>query len=137
MWYRSALAAIAACSALVQFNACAGSAPTRAVSPTRLDARLPTPGFCRILAEDPERFAPQQSCDDIEFQAPPGSTILFRPAGGARVAIMCYMSPALRSTIYSIDLFDVDTGEHIEVLMPVGGRPPTGGCKSALELRAR
>ncbi len=53
------------------------------------------------------------------------------------MAIVCYMSPAERSRIYGIDVFDIDTREHIEVLMPTGGQPPAGGCKSALELLAR
>ena len=104
------------------------------VSPTMLvipPAGLPGPGLCQVYDIRDIQSTPSQRCDGIEERVEPGSAILYRPTDGSRNAVVCYVSPAQRGLIYGADLFDIDTRQHIQVLIPRGGNPPEGGCPGA------
>ncbi len=95
----------------------------------RLDlsrSELPAPGLCRIVGQ------PARSCDRIELGAPYGSDILFRPTDGTRRIVVCRMSVSERGVIVGVDVFDIDTRRHLDVVQAYGEDPPIGGCLGAL-----
>jgi len=101
------------------------------VSPTQLEfsgREIPAPGLCRIG----ERGASQRTCDGIEFAAPPGSSVLYRPDDGSRRVVVCYLDLSDPGVIVGVDVFDIDTGRHIEVILSRKGPPWTGTCRAAL-----
>lgn len=123
--------------ALTAVSACGGqSRDIQSVSPTMLEippAGLPGPGLCQIYDIRDLQPGPSQRCEGLEDRVEPGSAILYRPDDGSRNAVVCYISPAQRGLIYGADLFDIDTRQHIQVLIPRGGDPPEGGCPGAYE----
>jgi len=120
---------------LAVITACGGqSRDIIPVSPTMLvipASGLPGPGLCQVY--DNVRATPSQRCDGLEQRVEPGSAILYRPKDGSRNVVVCYISPAERGLIYGADRFDIDTRQHVEVLIPRGGAAPKGGCPGAYE----
>lgn len=104
------------------------------ISPTMLvipPAGLPGPGLCQVYDARDIQAVPSQRCEGIEDRVEPGSAIIYRPTDGSRNVVICYVSPTERGLIYSADLFDIDTRQHIKVLIPIWGTPPNGGCPGA------
>ncbi|KPK00260.1 MAG: hypothetical protein AMS20_15220 [Gemmatimonas sp. SG8_28] len=101
------------------------------LAPVRLNiprSELPSPGLCRIVGSGLAR-----SCNDIEFAAEPGETIVFRPRDDSRRIVVCYMHRSNRNQIEGIDVFNMDTRDLIEVIQRRGDPPPPGGCQGALD----
>jgi hypothetical protein len=116
------------------FGGCGGGTGQPDVShlaPVRLDyprSEIPAPGLCRIVGVGLPR-----SCDGIEVAAQPGATILYRPRDRTRRVVACYLHRSNVGQIEGIDLFDLDTGDLIEVIQRQGDPPPPGGCQGALD----
>lgn len=130
---QSAVGLATAAIAVAMLAACGGQ-PREIVpvSPTMLvipSSGLPGPGLCQVY--DNLRATPSQRCDGLEQRVEPGSAILYRPKDGSRNVVVCYISPAERGLIYGADRFDIDTRQHVEVLIPRGGPAPEGGCPGA------
>jgi len=129
---------IPAATALAVAGACGGqTGEITPVSPTMLvipPAGLPGPGLCQVYDARDIQSTPSQRCDGIEDRVEPGSAILYRPADGSRNVVICYVSPSERGLIYSADLFNIDTREHVKVLIPRWGDPPEGGCPGAYKV---
>jgi hypothetical protein len=107
-----------------------GQEGTATLAPVRLEiprSELPSPGLCRIVERGLTR-----SCDDIEFAAQTGQTIVYRPRDGTRRVVVCYMHRSNIGQIEGIDVFDMDTRDLIEVVQRRGDPPPRGGCQGAL-----
>lgn len=95
---------------------------------------LPAPGLCRAWVSGlPTEAQPRpQGCRGIEYAAPLGSRILYRPDDGTRRVVVCYLSTSDPREIIGADLFDVDSGRLLEVLQHYGEEPSEGGCQGAL-----
>ena len=95
---------------------------------------LPPPGRCRAWVSGlPASAQPlSQGCDGIEYSAPPGSKIVYRPDDGTRRVVVCYLSPSEPRQIIGVDVFDMDSQRLLEVLQRYGEDPPEGGCMAAL-----
>lgn len=101
------------------------------LAPVRLDiprGEIPSPGLCRIVGRGLAR-----SCNDIEFAAQPGETIVYRPRDDTRRVVVCYMHRSNPNQIEGIDVFNMDTRDLIEVIQRRGDPPPPGGCQGALD----
>jgi hypothetical protein len=85
------------------------------ISATQED--LPSTGLCRVWI--PHEFEQPQvrTCKGIEFTAPEGSFILYRPRG-KRVVHLCGMSSGIHGVVDRIDAFDIDTMEEVAVILP-------------------
>ena len=90
---------------------------------------LPPPGLCRIYSSGSPSAV--RDCDDIEWDAEPRHTILYRPNDGSRHVVVCYMSDSERGRIDDVEVFDIDTRRFIQVIQR-HGEPPIGSCQGAL-----
>lgn len=108
--------------------ACAGG-PGPGASPVTLGERraaVPPPGLCRWY----EGGMPL-ACDGIEYAAPLGSQILYRPDDRSRTVLVCFLSTAEPRRIIGMDLFNLDSGNLIEVVQRYGDEPPAPTCRAA------
>jgi hypothetical protein len=133
MIHRATIRTLLAASVLGGLAACGARSgtDTPTVSPTQLEfsrREIPAPGLCRIG----ETGASQRTCDGIEFAAPPGSSVLYRPDDGSRRVVVCYLDVSDPGVIVGVDVFDIDTRRHIEVILSRKGPPWTGTCRAAL-----
>lgn len=108
-------------------------------SPVQLDIAwkdLPAPGLCRAWASGraTEAQPRSQGCRGIEYVAPLGSRILYRPDDGTRRVVVCYLSTSEPRRIIGVDVFDMDNGRLLDVLQRYGDDPPEGGCAGALRM---
>lgn len=124
-----ARASLTTLAALASLTCGGGVAPVTFPAPL---SAVPPPGLCRVLSEDQRQSSRLQRCDGIEWEARPGDVVVYRPEDGSRMVVVCYMSMAERGVIDGVDVFDVDTGELIEVIRRHGEPPPEGGCQGAL-----
>jgi len=92
---------------------------------------VPPPGQCRIWREN-NRWEPTRECRDIEYEANPGEVVLYRPDDGSRRVVVCYMSVEERGRIDGVDVYDIDSGDLLEVIQRHGEPGPRGGCQNAL-----
>jgi hypothetical protein len=92
---------------------------------------IPPPGRCRI-AQQPLVDREHRDCDDIEWAADPGESILYRPSAETHQVVVCYMDPIERGLIDGVEVFDMDSGRLLEVIQRHGEPPPEGGCQNAL-----
>jgi hypothetical protein len=65
--------------------------------------------------------SPGLGCDGIEWTAPLGSRVLYRPDDGRREVHVKYMSRATHGLVTGIDAFSIDTLRLIRVIMPYNG----------------
>ena len=110
--------------------ACAGTAPPGA--PLTLGARqraVPPTGLCRVWDEGANRAFMAQTCDGIEYSAPLGSQILYRPDDGSRIVAVCFVSRSEPREIIGIDLFDVDSGRLVQVLQDLSDPRRGTSCR--------
>lgn len=110
--------------------ACASGGSEEGVLGIRLDiprSAMPGTGLCRIwLSGVPTSQQPMvQGCDGIEYSAPLGSRILYRPADGSREVHVSYMSRATPGWVTGIDAFSIDTMRLTRVILPYVGEPPS------------
>lgn len=92
---------------------------------------VPPPGRCRVWRQD-DRPSPIKECRNIEYEADPGGVVVYRPDDGSRRLVVCYMSVAERGRIDGVDVYDIDTGDLLEIIQRHGEPPPPGGCQNAL-----
>lgn len=87
---------------------------------------IPGTGLCRIwLTGVPTSRQPMvQGCDGIEYSAPLGSRVLYRPDDGSREVHVSYMSRATPGWVTGIDAFSIDTMRLVRVILPYVGEPP-------------
>ncbi len=104
----------------------AGSSDSSVPAPIELGIpqdELPSPGLCRVWISG--RSASQQplarGCEGIEWTAPLGARILYRPDDGSREVHVRYMSRGSRGLVTGIDAFSVDTMRLIRVIMSYNG----------------
>lgn len=120
--------------ACLVFAGCAGgSSDGEGVTPIELSiprSSLPSPGFCRVWVSGTavSRQALQRSCDGIEWTAPLGARILYRPDDGSREVHVRYMSRGTRGFVTGIDAFDIDTMRLKRVIMPYTGETDTSAA---------
>jgi hypothetical protein len=106
--------------------ACGGAVSGDSVAPIMLGIpkdELPSPGLCRVWVSG-QATAMQplpRSCDGIEWTAPLGSRVLYRPDDGSREVHVKYMSRATTGLVTGIDAFSIDTLRLIRVIMPYNG----------------
>jgi hypothetical protein len=130
-------ASAGACLVPALLAACAGRSG-EPLSPTRLDVGAPPPGLCSIVTGTGGRAeGTTRSCDEIEYAAPEGSRIIFRPDDSSRRVVVCYMDIGRRNWIDGVEVFDLDTGDLIEIIQHHGDPPPSGGCANALAFSRR
>lgn len=106
-----------------------------AISPVRLEvprASLPSPGMCRLWDTGDTAEPPSRTCDGIEGLAPRGSQVVYRPEDGSHHVLVCYMSLTERARIDGVDVFDIDTGRHLEVIQGMRDPPVAATCREAL-----
>lgn len=72
-----------------------------------------------------------RGCDGIEFSAPLGAQILYRPDDGTRYVVVCFLSRAEPREIIGIDLYHVDTGRLLRVLQDLGDAPSGPSCRDS------
>lgn len=79
---------------------------------------LPSSGLCRVWrpGEDSSSQPRAKTCSGIEFDAPRGSYILYRPRG-KRVIHVCRMSSGLVGVVDGIDAYDLDRFEPLDVVL--------------------
>jgi hypothetical protein len=84
---------------------------------------LPSPGLCRVWVSDQSDSQQPlaRGCDGIEWTAPLGSRVLYRPDDGSREVHVKYMSRATRGLVTGIDAFSIDTLRLIRVIMTYNG----------------
>jgi hypothetical protein len=84
---------------------------------------LPSPGLCRVwVSRQSDSQQPlARGCDGIEWTAPVGSRVLYRPDDGRREVHVKYMSRATHGLVTGIDAFSIDTLRLIRVIMPYNG----------------
>lgn len=99
--------------------------------PWGMRSDLPPPGRCS-LASGRAIDREDRDCDDLEGIADPGQIILFRPTDGSGQIVVCHMDPLERGLIDAVEVFDINTGELVEVIQRHGEPPPAGGCQNAL-----
>jgi len=80
---------------------------------------IPNTGRCRVWLEDAfDSDQPMQTgCNGIEFSAPLGSYVMYRPKDKREVHV-CYMSTDLTGVVDGIDAFDIDRMTLIRVVLP-------------------
>jgi hypothetical protein len=78
---------------------------------------LPSPGLCRVWIEDEPEQQRARSCKGIEFIAPEGSVVLYRPRG-QKVVHLCGMSRGIVGVVDRIDAFDIYNLQHVAVILP-------------------
>jgi hypothetical protein len=79
---------------------------------------VPSSGLCRVWTPgEPSSSQPRaRTCSGIEFDAPRGSYVLYRPRG-KRVVHVCRMSSGLVGVVDGIDAYDLDRFEPLEVVL--------------------
>ncbi len=107
---------------LVVTAACAGGSSDGGVTPIELNVpkdQMPSPGLCRVWVsgEATARQPLARSCDGIEWTAPLGTRILYRPDDGSREVHVRYMSRSTPGFVTGIDAFDIDTMRLVRVIM--------------------
>ena len=108
--------------------ACAGGQSDSGVTPIELNipkSAIPSPGLCRIWVSGVESAQQQlaRSCEDIEWTAPLGARILYRPDDGSREVIVRYMSRSTPGWVTGIDAFDIDTMRLVRVIQEYTREP--------------
>ena len=78
---------------------------------------LPSPGLCRVWIPNEFEQPSVRTCKGIEFTAPEGSFILYRPRG-KRVVHLCGMSSGFVGVVDRIDAYDYDTLDQVAVILP-------------------
>jgi len=78
---------------------------------------LPSTGLCRVWIPDEFEQPRVRNCKGIEFTAPAGSFVLYRPRG-KRVVHLCGMSRSFVGVVDRIDAYNVDTLEQVAVILP-------------------
>jgi len=112
---------------MVAIVACGGAVSGDSVAPIMLRIpkdELPSPGLCRVwVSEQSNSMQPlARGCDGIEWTAPLGSRVLYRPDDGSREVHVKYMSRATPGLVTGVDAFSFDTLRLIRVIMPYNGR---------------
>jgi hypothetical protein len=70
---------------------------------------FPGPGLCRVVPTEVEGGVGMvRSCDGIEYSAPLGSIVLYRPRDAREIHVR-YMHITERGRVYRTDIFDMDT----------------------------
>jgi hypothetical protein len=101
--------------------ACGGGSSDGGVTPIELGVpkdQIPSPGLCRVWVSG-GRISQQplaRSCDDIEWAAPLGALVLYRPDDGSREVHVKYMSRNTPGFVTGIDAFDIDTLRLLRVI---------------------
>ena len=111
-------------------SACAAR-PSEFPSPVRLEvarSQLPGPGLCRIL----DGAFQARGCEGIGWVAPRGARVAYRPAGGSRTVVICYMDPGERGVIIGIDVFNIDNQRLLDVLLSFDDEHIMGDCDDAV-----
>lgn len=110
-------------------TACAPGGSAGGVLGIQLDvprSAIPGTGLCRIwlsgVSNSQQPIA--QGCDGIEYSAPLGSRVLYRPGDGSREVHVSYMSRATPGWVTGIDAFSIDTMRLVRVILPYVGEPP-------------
>ena len=106
---------------LVVAGACAGGSSDGGVTPIELSvpkSHIPSPGLCRVWVSGVETAEQPlaRSCDGVEWTAPLGARILYRPDDGSREVIVRYMSRNTPGFVTGIDAFDIDTMRLLRVI---------------------
>ena len=114
-WCR--LVSLAVLASAVFTSSGAGQGPPIPLDIERED--IPNTGRCRIWLEDAfDSEQPMQTgCNGIEFSAPLGSYIMYRPRDKREVHV-CYMSTDLTGVVDGIDAFDIDRMTLVRVVLP-------------------
>ena len=95
-------------------------------------SEIPPPGLCRTMGVG----GMSRSCEGVEYVAPQGSRLLYRPNDGSRRVVVCYMHSSNVGEIIGVDVFNINTGRLIETIMRVNDTPPRDmKCSNALEGR--
>ena len=81
---------------------------------------IPSTGLCRIWVPDSDVSAQLQAtgCSGIEYSAPLGSVVLFRPRDGSRNVHVCWMSTSETAVVDGIDAFSVDKLRLVREILP-------------------
>ena len=113
--------AIALAVGLSATGACGGGSSDGGVTPIELSVpkdQLPSPGLCRVWVSGGQTGQQPlaRSCDDIEWTAPLGSLVLYRPDDGSREVHVRYMSSNTPGFVTGIDAFDIDTLRLVRVI---------------------
>ena len=126
------LATLSGLAAVVALAACGGPpAEGESTSPMTLDLprnQIPTPGNCRIVS--PGQF--NRTCEGIEFAAPVGTRVLYRPDDGSRRVVVCYMHTSHQAEIIGVDVFNMDTGRHLRTIQAYNEPQVSETCQGAL-----
>lgn len=106
--------------------ACGGAVSGDSVAPIMLRIpkdELPSPGLCRVwVSGQSNSMQPlARGCDGIEWTAPLGSRVLYRPDDGSREVHVKHMSRATPGLVTGVDAFSIDTLRLIRVIMPYNG----------------
>ena len=121
--------AVQACSS---YSAGSGSESGSSTAPAQLDetgpplaftlppSAIPSPGLCRIWVPDHDVSAQLQAtgCSGIEYTAPLGSVVLYRPRDGSRNVHVCWMSTSETGIVDGIDAFSVDKLRLVREILP-------------------
>ena len=80
---------------------------------------IPNTGRCRVWLDDASGSEQpmQTGCSGIEFSAPLGSYIMYRPRDKREVHV-CYMTTDLTGVVDGIDAFDIDRMTLVRVVLP-------------------
>lgn len=81
---------------------------------------IPSTGLCRIWVPDRDESAQLQAtgCNGIEYSAPLGSVVLYRPRDGSRNVHVCWMSTSETAVVDGIDAFSVDKLRLVREILP-------------------